>query len=230
MASGLSCGFAMTTAAPILSVPNSAPTNPGPSGRAIITRCSGSTPASVNTWPNRLAGAEARARAAAGRLAARGHVAVLLPAIAYTAAEFAAGFPGTVSLQPATVTALLVDLARSLARHGLSLLAVANAHLDPAHLGAIEAAVTQIRRADGARIAFPDVTKKPWAVRLTEEFRSGACHAGQYESSIVLAARPELVREALRRSLPANPRSLSGAIRAGQTNFEQAGGPRAYFG
>jgi len=174
--------------------------------------------------------AEAMARAAAGRLAARGHEAVLLPAIAYTAAEFAAGFPGTVSLQPATVTALLVDLARSLARHGLSLLAVANAHLDPAHLGAIEAAVTQIRRADGARIVFPDVTKKPWAVRLTEEFRSGACHAGQYESSIVLAARPELVRETVRRSLPANPRSLSGAIRAGQTNFEQAGGPRAYFG
>jgi len=174
--------------------------------------------------------AEVMARAAAARLAARGHEAVLLPAIAYTAAQFAAGFPGTVSLQPATVTALLVDLARSLARHDLSLLAVANAHLDPAHLAAIDAAVTQIRREDGARIVFPDVTKKPWAVRLTDEFRSGACHAGQYESSIVLAARPELVREAVRRSLPANPRSLSGAIRAGQTSFEQAGGPRAYFG
>src|SRR5438128_487274 len=145
--------------------------------------------------------AEAMARAAAGRLAARGHEAVLLPAIAYTAAEFAAGFPGTVSLQPATVTALLVDLARSLARHGLSLLAVANAHLDPAHLGAIEAAVTQIRRADGARIVFPDVTKKPWAVRLTEEFRSGACHAGQYESSIVLAARAPDGLEAVARAL-----------------------------
>src|SRR3989454_6492449 len=51
-----------------------------------------------------------------------------------------------------TVTALLVDLARSLARHGLSLLAVANAHWDPAHLRAIEAAVAEIRRADGARI------------------------------------------------------------------------------
>src|SRR6266540_418633 len=85
-------------------------------------------------------------------------------------------------------------------------------------------------RGDGARIVFPDVTKEPWAVRLTDEFRSGACHAGQYESSIVLAARPELVREAVRRALPANPRSLSGAIRAGQTSFEQAGGPRAYFG
>src|SRR5256884_585511 len=207
-------------------VPDPARTKTGPIGPAAPA----GRPGPNLPLPTDVTIADAMARAAAGRLAARGHEAVLLPAIAYTAAEFAAGFPGTVSLQPATVTALLVDLARSLARHGLSLLAVANAHLDPAHLGAIEAAVTQIRRADGARIVFPDVTKKPWAIRLTEEFRSGACHAGQYESSIVLAARPELVREALRRSLPANPRSLSGAIRAGQTNFEQAGGPRAYFG
>ncbi|PYP28235.1 MAG: creatininase, partial [Gemmatimonadetes bacterium] len=62
------------------------------------------------------------------------------------------------------------------------------------------------------------------------EFRSGACHAGRYESSIVLAARPELVRDAIRRALPSNPRSLSAAIRSGQTSFEEAGGPRAYFG
>src|SRR3989475_9769550 len=109
-------------------------------------------------------------------------------------------------------------------------------HLDPTKavailpLGAIEAAVGQQRRDNGARIVFPDVTKRPWALRLTEEFRSGACHAGQYESSIVMAARPELVREAIRRSLPANPRSLSTAIRSGQTSFEEAGGPRAYFG
>src|SRR2546422_243114 len=148
--------------------------------------------------------AEAMARAAAGRLAARGHEAVLLPAIAYTAAEFAAGFPGTVSLQPATVTALLVDLARSLARHGLSLLAVANAHLDPAHLGAIEAAVTQIRRADGARIVFPDVTKKPWAVRLTEEFRSGACHAGQYESSTAMNKSSPMITATINPSIASN--------------------------
>ena len=109
-------------------------------------------------------------------------------------------------------------------------LAVANAHLDPAHVAAIEAAVAQNRRENGARIVFPDVTKRPWALRLTQEFQSGACHAGRYESSIVMAARPELVREAIRRSLPANPRSLSLAIRSGQTSFEAAGGPRAYFG
>ena len=47
---------------------------------------------------------------------------------------------------------------------------------------------------------------------------------------IVLAARPELVRDAIRLVLPANPRSLITAIRSGQTSFEAAGGPRAYFG
>src|SRR5439155_1014340 len=123
--------------------------------------------------------AETMARAAAARLATHGYDAVLLPPLAYTAAEFAAGFPGTVSLRPGTVTALLLDLARSLTRHGLHVLAVANAHLDPAHVAALEAAVAQNQRENGTRIVFPDVTKRPWALRLTEEFRSGACHAGR---------------------------------------------------
>jgi len=71
---------------------------------------------------------------------------------------------------------------------------------------------------------------KPWALRLGEEFRSGACHAGRFETSIVLAERPALVREAIRANLAANPASLSRAIREGRQNFAEAGGPRAYFG
>ena len=68
------------------------------------------------------------------------------------------------------------------------------------------------------------------ASRLGEEFRSGACHAGRYEGSIVLAERPDLVREAIRAGLAPNPASLSRAIRDGRTTFADAGGPRAYFG
>ncbi|MGQ0723170.1 MAG: creatininase family protein, partial [Candidatus Eiseniibacteriota bacterium] len=55
------------------------------------------------------------------------------------------------------------------------------------------------------------------------------CHAGRFETSIVLAESPELVRES-RASLVPNPSSLSGAIRSGRRTFEEAGGPRAYFG
>src|SRR2546422_11771754 len=83
-------------------------------------------------------------------------------------------------------------------------LAVANAHLDPAHVAAIEAAVAQNRRENGARIVFPDVTKRPWALRLTQEFQSGARslrdvgkhdarseeHTSELQSRLHLVCRP----------------------------------------
>jgi creatinine amidohydrolase len=174
--------------------------------------------------------AEAMAQAGGEKLSTRGMDVLLLPALAYAPAPFAADFPGTLTMDPAALTAQIVGIADSLARHDFDLLALANAHLDPAHTGGIRAAVEQIRKDARMRIAFPDVTQKPWASRLTPEFRSGACHAGRYETSIVMALRPEWVHEELRTKLPPNARSLSAAIAAGQKSFVEAGGPRAYFG
>ena len=174
--------------------------------------------------------AQAMARAGAARLTDRGLRVVVLPPVAYTSAGFARGFAGTISLRPETFLATLVDIAGSLTRHGYTALAIANAHLDPDHLDSIEGAVSQIRRGVRLAVAFPNLSAKPWALRLTDEFRSGACHAGQFETSVVLAERPELVRADTMAALPPNPESLSRAIRAGKTDFEQAGGPRAYFG
>ncbi|MGH7580719.1 MAG: creatininase family protein [Gemmatimonadales bacterium] len=174
--------------------------------------------------------AQAMARAGAARLAARGSKVVVLPPLAYTAAAFAYGFAGTLSLRPETVRATVLDIAASLTWHGFEALAIANAHLDPGHLASIEAAVNEIRRELGLAVAFPNIAAKPWALKLSDEFRSGACHAGQFETSIVLAELPEQVREATRAALPPNPASLSRAIRDGKLSFEEAGGPRAYFG
>jgi creatinine amidohydrolase len=174
--------------------------------------------------------ATAMAEAGAARLERAGLLPAIMPALAYSPARFAAGFAGTISLRPETETALLVDLGKSLARHELRYLVFANAHLDPEHIGAIRAAVTQLEAETALRVVFPDVTRKPWALRLSDEFKSGACHAGCYEGSIVLARAPELVRDAVRAGLANNPASLSTAIRAGKTSFEEAGGPLAYFG
>jgi creatinine amidohydrolase len=174
--------------------------------------------------------AEAMARAAARRVESRGTRAVLLAPLAYTAAPFATGFPGTLSVGPATVAALLVDLARALHAQGVAALAVANAHLDPAHLRSIADGAAAARHAGLLPIVAPDLTRKPWALRLGEEFRSGACHAGRFEGSIVMAAKPGAVREEIRRTLSPNDASLSVAIRAGKGTFEEAGGARAYFG
>lgn len=179
----------------------------------------------------------------------------LLPPLPYTAAPFAAGFPGTISVRPATVTALLSDVAGSLARQGIAALVVVNAHLDPAHLAAVaEVAASDAHgiRAPGPEgdhraggepgpartpapprpmpVIHPDLTERRWALRLGDEFRSGACHAGCYETSVVMAAAPELVREEVRRRLPSNPASLSRAIRAGRATFEEAGVAEAYCG
>jgi creatinine amidohydrolase len=174
--------------------------------------------------------AQAMARSGAARLAARGLRAVVLPPLTYTAAAFAEGFAGTVSLRPETVTATVLDIAGSLSRHGFGVLAIANAHLDPGHLASLDSAVRAVRRDLELPVAFPNLATKPWALRLGDEFRSGACHAGQFETSIVLAERPELVRDRIREALAANAASLSHAIRDGKRSFEEAGGPRAYFG
>lgn len=173
--------------------------------------------------------AEAMAGAGAAALEARGVRALVLPTLDYAPAPFAVDFPGTLSISPETVTRLVLDLARATSKQGAHALVIANAHLDPAHVGALRACVDEAA-AESLSVVFPDVTRREWAARLTEEFRSGACHAGQYETSIVMAVAPELVRDEVRRGLTPNPSSLSVAIRDGLTTFEQAGGPRAYFG
>ena len=174
--------------------------------------------------------AEAMARDCAARLESAGRSAVLLPPLTFTAAPFAAEFEGTLSVAAASVTALVLDLARELTRHGFALLGLANAHLDPAHRASLAEAAARARSERLLKLVCPDLTRKPWATRLSEEFRSGACHAGRFESSIVMAARPDLVREKIQLGLEPNPASLSGAIKVGARTFGEAGGPRAYFG
>lgn len=174
--------------------------------------------------------AAAMAEDGAQRLATHDLVPLLLPGLDYTAAPFAADFPGTVSIRPATLTALLTDVATAVSGFGVPTLAIVNAHLDPTHLRSIYDAIKRLRAETSLSIAFPDITRKPWALRLGDEFMSGACHAGRYEGSVVMARRSDLVRDEVRSELPPNPASLSRAIRAGQETFEQAGGAQAYFG
>ncbi len=172
---------------------------------------------------------ETAAIRAAHALRAEGIAAVVLPPLAYAVTEFAADFGGTISLSLETATALARDVIVGAGRAGFRGVVVCNAHLEPGNLAALTAAISAAAEA-GVRAVFPDVTRKPHALRLGEEFKSGACHAGSYETSLVLAADPFMVRDEIARGLEPNPSSLSVAIRAGKTSFLEAGGPRAYFG
>jgi creatinine amidohydrolase len=174
--------------------------------------------------------AEAMARAGAERLSARGFEVAVLPSLPVAPAPFAAGFAGTIDIAAAAIATTVEGIARSLGSHGVRATIVANAHHDPTHVAAIRAAVTQIEKEHSAVLIFPDLTRRRWASRLTDEFQSGACHAGRYESSIVLAEAPERVAITTMKSLTANPRSLTVAIQRGDRTFTEAGGVDAYFG
>jgi creatinine amidohydrolase len=75
-----------------------------------------------------------------------------------------------------------------------------------------------------------DITRRANAERLTEEFQAGAGHAGRYETSLVLAERPDLVDQERMRTLEANMVDMPTAIRSGQTSFVAMGMDHAYAG
>jgi creatinine amidohydrolase/Fe(II)-dependent formamide hydrolase-like protein len=112
----------------------------------------------------------------------------VLPSLAYAPAPFADRHAGTLTIRPDTLIALLVDIGAAAAERGITLLALVNAHFDPAQVGALRTVVERLQLSGGLRVVFPDLTRRRLADRLGEEFRSGACHAGRYESSILSPA------------------------------------------
>lgn len=155
--------------------------------------------------------------------------AVVLPALPYGVTEYASAFDGTLSVPASVVIAGIDAVARAAVRKGAIGIAITNAHFEPAHIDAIFAAVAGL--ADlGVPVVFPNVASRRYAGRLGEEFPTGACHAGDYESSMILAMRPDLVDERAMHGLPDVPINLAGAMRAGARDFVEAGGVHAYFG
>ena len=150
------------------------------------------------------------ARAGAARLEAAGVGAILLPSLAFTAAPFAAEFAGTLSVA-----------ARDRHRAGRR----SRARADAAGFRARSASRTPIsirrtaprwptrRRAPASerllKLVCPDLTRKPWATRLTEEFRERRlpCRPLRGLDRDGRAARSGARGDPARRSRPIPPRS-----------------------
>jgi creatinine amidohydrolase len=152
------------------------------------------------------------------RAAARleGEIPVLvLPELPYGVTRYAAGFPGTVSIEEETLRRLVTEICSGFERAVL-----VNSHFEPEQVATL--------RSTG--LPLLDLTRRANAERLTDEFREGSCHAGRYETSLVLADRPELVHEERLRRLPPNPVPMPAAIAAGRTSFDALGMDEAYCG
>jgi creatinine amidohydrolase len=152
---------------------------------------------------------------------------VLAPAVPYGVTRYARGFAGAVSVPPAALTAYLRAVVEGLLAEGLAHVCVVNNHLEPEHDQAVRAAVEGLPPGR-ASVACP-LTRR-WARTLGDEFKRGECHAGRYETSLVLACAPSQVDGAAARGLPEVPVSLSKKISEGVVTFTEMGLARAYAG
>ena len=140
---------------------------------------------------------------------------LVLPPMHYGVTRYASGFPGAVSISEGVLHSLVTELAEA-----VSPLVLVNNHFEP----------EQVETLRETGLPLLDLTRRANAERLTEEFRSGSCHAGRYETSLILADRPELVRADRMQALEELHVDMPAAIRAGRTDFVAMGMEEAFCG
>nr|WP_303650405.1 creatininase family protein [Halalkalicoccus sp. NIPERK01] len=123
--------------------------------------------------------------------------ALATPPIWYGDANHHLGFPGTVSLSPETVVAVLGDVYASLAGHGFENVVTVNGHR-VANLPAIQTAMKEAAE-DYPEVSFVAIDPLRIGMRLHRELRDGdpedGMHGGEFETSFMLARYPDLVDE-----------------------------------
>lgn len=136
---------------------------------------------------------------------------ILAPTLAFGASDHHLPFGGTLSLSPETLLAVLLDLARSVAAQGGRRLALVNGH--GGNVGVCHAAAAAASTRYGLAVGHLDY----WRLAQAEPDVPVPGHAGEFETSIVLALRPDLVRERSARTHPPTVASVPGIdIHAGK--------------
>jgi creatinine amidohydrolase len=140
-----------------------------------------------------------QARAIALRVAERLGRTLVAPPIPVGCSDHHLAFPGTVSVQAATLEAVYADYCRSLARHGFRRIGCFSGH--GGNFGPLAEMLPRLRAAAApARVAaFTDVPAylAVWGEVLRDAGRDPALvggHADFLETSIVAAIRPDLVQ------------------------------------
>ena len=171
---------------------------------------------------------------AARELAARDVECLIAPLLSYCLAEVAAPFPGTISVRPEVVTALIADICRGLARSGFGRTLIVSGHAEEENLVALRAGADQAR--DGqtrAQVSRWYTDALPQLLHLLkEDHPQHDIHAGEWETALVLLRAPELVdREALDVLAPNwGTRDISKRRAAGARTFPELGAPEGYSG
>lgn len=131
--------------------------------------------------------------AAVARAAER---AILVPAIAHGFSPHHMDFPGPITIGAQTFIAYCTDVGRSLARHGFKRILIVNGHGSNSPFVDIAARLVVVET--GALAAAVNYWAAPGVRAVAERLREsdpvgGMNHACEFETSLYLALRPELV-------------------------------------
>jgi creatinine amidohydrolase/Fe(II)-dependent formamide hydrolase-like protein len=185
-------------------------------------------------------GAEELARRIAPHLRRAGFRPLLLPGLPYGASPLARGFAGTVSLSRRTLVAVASEIVGALAEQGFRRFVLANYQADPAHLAALAEIKRRAELRRGVRVLFAGFAPSsraqlamvnPRVARLLRSPRPAReWHAGEMETALMLATRPELVRRRVAQRLPPHWIDFGAALAAGKTFAGMDPTGRGYFG
>jgi creatinine amidohydrolase len=134
-----------------------------------------------------------RAYEIARRLAARFYPEVLLcPPIALGQSQHHLGFPGTLSLRPGTLAAVVEDVLQSLRHHGIRKFLLVNGH--GGNNPTLQTVAGELKNHHDIDIAITGIT--PMVVDLVKNFTNGHLtgHACEVEVSQAMILAPEMVR------------------------------------
>ncbi len=117
------------------------------------------------------------------------------PTLNYGQSQALMGFPGTLSLRPTTLIAVLEDLFRALHRHGFRRVLVVNGH--GGNVAALSSATQMVAQdLPGLRVKTFEWWLDAQAYRVVIEMmgEQAGSHASDGETAFMLAVRPEAVK------------------------------------
>ncbi|UCE45302.1 MAG: creatininase family protein [Methanobacteriota archaeon] len=119
--------------------------------------------------------------------------ALVLPPIRYGDCRSTRNFPGTISLSFETLQAVVMDVLSELARNGISRVVVLSGHAGSGHMASLKLAAQRVAERH-ANMKIMVLSDYDIAYDLAgKEFPETDGHAGQIETSRMLAIRPDLV-------------------------------------
>lgn len=131
------------------------------------------------------------------------------PVISYGVCRSTGDHPGTVSVTTETLKALAIDLVRSLYRQGLRNVVLLSGHAGGTHNAALlDAGECLLRELPELRIAVASEYALAYEEGRGLIETAGDAHAGEIETSRMMATRPQMVKGCAAAEIPAFPKFI----------------------